>query len=132
VDVTDPRITFLRARYDEIERIARAAQGETDGRWTQVDPNREPGRVEDDKGVVVYDEGLPTEEQARHIAAHDPHSERVHITALRKIVVKAEQAYDRRDAGDENADYWFDMAEVLGILAEPFATHPDYQKDWTV
>lgn len=50
------------------------AAGGAEAKWRLGGP---PGgyqceRVEDGRGVVVYDEGAPTEEQAAHIAGMDP------------------------------------------------------------
>lgn len=71
--------------------------------------------VQDSQGdVVVYDEGRPTGEQARHIARHDP------ARILRECKAK------RRLVGDE----WSEDPETLGILASVYADHPDYRQEW--
>jgi hypothetical protein len=93
--VTGDLVERLRSALDERERVAREAQALNDdaGRWTQVDPDREPGRIVDGHGeVVTYDEGAPLEVQAAHIAANDPaHVLRI-VLAHREILALFEGA----------------------------------------
>lgn len=83
-------ITRLRAALDEREAVAQAARRGSDGTWRPDDfPYPECGRIVDDAGeVVTYDEGSPSEEQARHIAAHDPAFVLADIAAKRKLIAR--------------------------------------------
>ena len=88
---------FVAARLDEDVAEAKLAAREG-GTWTQVDPVREPGRIESlgdvvvyDESlgdVVVYDEGSPDEYQAAHIARHDPARVLREVDAKRKILAE--------------------------------------------
>lgn len=124
--------TFLNAQFDEREAIALAAQGTTRGIWKQVDPDREPGRIEDDYGdVVTYDESSPDEAQGRHIAASSPASVLAEVTAKRKIVAECDRILNERrpDGSYANHPTARHLARhTLWNLAAPFAEHPDYGK----
>ncbi|MEV6180167.1 DUF6221 family protein [Streptomyces sp. NPDC052015] len=63
---------WITQQVDETQRIAEAACGQGAGRWHH-ETGYHSGRVEDERGeTVVYDEGAPLEEEAAHIALHDP------------------------------------------------------------
>lgn len=95
--MTDP-VAKLRAALDETERIALAAGGIgwRRSRWTQ-----DEGRVETADGdIVVYDEGVPSGDQAAHIVRHDPASVLRIVAAHRKILAE-HPAQERRESWDE-------------------------------
>lgn len=153
---------FLRSRLDEREKVALAACGDAGsaGRWRQEDPHREPGRIEDDlNDVVIYDEGSPTGEQARHIADNDPEFVLADVAAKRQIVwehgdngvfkhddngdlVRAGPLGDRctsclltddplaAEAGSEFAEMAPYPCRTLRLLALPFAGHSQYRESW--
>lgn len=92
---TDP-LAWVRAEMDAAEKVAEAARGDSDGVWS-VDghPHYDGCRIEDERGdVVVYDEGVPTAEQANHMARHDPAAVLRRIAADRKLLDECEAAHD--------------------------------------
>ncbi|MFF5642963.1 DUF6221 family protein [[Kitasatospora] papulosa] len=148
--------SFLRARYAERRAIAEGAARGGAGSWTQVDPDRKDGWIEDEAGnTVIFDEGSPTGEQAHHIATNDP----VHVItdidaklallddllAERHNVIEdcwytCAAATEERDGGescDEDrqggpCDCGRDarVNRRLRLLARPFAGHPEFQDTW--
>lgn len=134
---------FLAARLDDAQAVALAAQGTTRGIWKQVDPGREPGRIEDDYGdAVTHDESSPDEAQGRHIAANDPAHVLADIAAKRAILAIHEQAtadessieplgckachYDRGDS----VQYGWGWCDTVRLLASTWTSHPDYRTEW--
>lgn len=124
---------FIEARLADDERIANEATmaGQI---WSQADPERYPGHIEDSAGVVVYDEGAPTGDQAAHIARHDPLRVLREVEAKRAILAEHEPAWqavewphDQNGKGDapvcprcQNAEH--DTPEDPGVLPEGFVT----------
>jgi hypothetical protein len=77
---------WITQQVDETQRIAEAARGQDEGRWRH-ETGYQSGLVTDERGeVVVYDEGAPLEEEAAHIALHDPASVLRRCAADRKIL----------------------------------------------
>ena len=77
---------WIAGRVDETQRIAEAARGQGEGRWHH-ETGYHSGRVSDERGeTVVYDEGAPLEEEAAHIAFHDPATVLRRCAADRKIL----------------------------------------------
>lgn len=99
-------IAALRAALDERETTAQAAKRGSNGMWRPDDsPYPEWGRIVDDASeVVTYDEGAPSEAQARHIAAHDPAFALADIAAKRKIL----DLHQQREPG------WCETCDVPG------------------
>lgn len=142
----DDLIAFLNARYDEREAVAVAAQGTIGGggHWRQEDPFREPGRIVDDcNDTVTYDEGAPTEEQARHVADNDPAFVLADVAAKRQIIdwhssrhtvvddFCVEEGGPCTHAGESYCQIeGFDDCRTLRLLALPYAGHPDYREEW--
>lgn len=98
---------WLTTAMDAAQRDAEAAREGAEGRWRRDGfPYREAGRIEDDLGsVVVYNEGSPTEEQATHIARHNPAAVLRRIAADRKLI--ADLLDERHVVAD---DPWFSCA----------------------
>lgn len=77
------------------------------------------GCVDDGDEVVVYPEGLPTEEQSLHIAAHDPQHVLNRADADRQIIAALE------------ADLPSDTAEwVLRLMAYGMRDRDGYRQEW--
>jgi hypothetical protein len=77
---------WITQQIDKTQRIAEAARGQGEGRWHH-ETGYHSGRVEDERGqTVVYDEGAPLEEEAAHIALHDPAAVLRRCAADRKIL----------------------------------------------
>jgi hypothetical protein len=120
----DDLVAFLLARLDERAAKAQAAMCGSEGRWSQVDPDREPGRIEDDRGEPVsYYEGSPTVEQADHIAANDPAYVLCEVEAKRLLL----DEFAHYAPGD---DGYPEFHTAVRLLALPDADHPDYQQEW--
>lgn len=126
----DDTLARLRAGLDRDEAIAQAAcdsaRADTEGdasRWfvdetegrasggvTSGFPQRIVGRPGGANGVVVYDEGYPHVEQARHIALHDPARVLRQVERMRKLLRRHDEAerdsvLSERDAGFEAGVY---------------------------
>lgn len=85
--ISDEEIALLRAHLDGDETVARLAAREG-GTWKQDDPVRFPGAISSLGGTVVYDEGAPDENQAPHIARHDPARVLREVEVWRKILLE--------------------------------------------
>ncbi len=96
--------------------LADVAAGEMDGVWTQPDPDRRPGRIEDANGdVITYDEGSPGDFDAAHIVANDP----AHVIRACERDLKVLQRH---------RPYWFDLGgrhcSVCGFHVDPELAWP--------
>ncbi len=121
-------VAFLLARLDEDEAVARLAAREG-GTWKQDDPTRRPGAISSLDGPVVYDEGAPDENQAPHIARHDPARVLREVAAKRAIIAACEEAI--RNQGIFGEDGGQPLAEkVLPALAAVYGDHPGYDPQW--
>ncbi|WP_371634467.1 DUF6221 family protein (plasmid) [Streptomyces sp. NBC_01259] len=143
---------FLSARLDEEERIARAA---TDGPW-RVDNEEFAEAIYGADGSTVVGGGrwggeasvFESTEDALHIALHNPTRVLADAAAKRRIVVLHRavrtttlvhqdgsladpvEVCHACDANTTDAD-WPEMpCPTLSALAEPYASHPDYQEGW--
>lgn len=139
-------VTFLRARLDEDEAIANAARHSKEGRWQRGTTPDKEGRVYADCGVfsvsdepidtsgwrfdndyVVYDEGAPSEEEAEHIARHDPARVLREVAAKRAILDARRQQIELDDP-----EVWIAGDVLLFTLAAVYADHPDFDPAWKV
>lgn len=151
---------FLLARLAEDEAVARAASGTTwvvehhagglgsaqSEAWA-VDTNERRIHLDRDIGSiaaveVAYDRDYDTPEggcervaDADHIARHDPARVLSEVEAKRRIVDACAQRI--REDGDGQHDMlgvaWtatFAAEEVLPLLAQPYADHPDFRDEW--
>lgn len=120
---------FLLARIEEDEELARAAVQDGGGeRWqisvvhgamVQLDDGTEWGGE-----TVIYDEGRPGEEQAAHIARHDPARVLAECEAKREIVRLHATDADCREARNRHG------CETLIALVAVFSDHPDFRSEW--
>ncbi len=137
---TPDLVAFLRARLDEDEQIAHAASDlgaswYVDGRTGEVaavQPDPKPG----DSAVWVTcdSEGLSAaveEEQAVHIARHDPARVLREVEAKRRIIAEYEAAAADADPEDDaDRALLSSLRGVLKALALPYAEHPEYRAEW--
>ena len=143
----DDLVAFLRARLDEREARALAAAGTTEGRWTQDDPHRAPGRIVDDYGdFVTYDEMAPSQEQGEFIADNDPAFVLADVAAKRRLIAghgpgRVVDESNGRWASDPDSwdppwtkctghEWEAYPCELLRLLALPYAGHPEYDEAW--
>jgi hypothetical protein len=154
--------TFILARVEEDEAAAHAASvwsvrvdppeywREVPGppaEWESSPYTHDEGRVERVNGspdtvldVVVYDEGSPSDAEARHIARQDPARVLAQCEAVRRIVethrgwhVCPNAGNDGyTDYGDGSGDEWEPICPTLLALAQPYADHPDFDPAWSV
>ena len=127
-------VAFLNARTDEDEAGALLAAREG-GTWKQQDPVRYPGHITSLGGTVVYDEGAPDENQAAHIARHDPARVLREVAAKRNILARYQDCLVRQEDPDYPAGVAREQAReyedfVLPNLAASYSDHPDYDEDW--
>jgi hypothetical protein len=123
---TDDLATFLRARLDEDEQMARAATEGAEGRWTQDDPKRMPGEIWDDHAErVSYDEGRPTEDQAAHIARHDPARVLREVEAKRMTFVRCQE---EMLSGIPRLVHF--AKQTLWEMSQSYADHEDFSEGW--
>ncbi|WP_428956206.1 DUF6221 family protein [Streptomyces sp. cg35] len=144
--MTDDKIPFLRARLNEDEELAFDAVDERKGaEWRANGPSVEvigglPADPTAFDETVVFNEGSPTEEQAEHIAAHDP--DRV----LREVPVKrarlalyedAARRWDELPPGERSTPDGAALRSKVTILEiviqgdmQSYARHPDFKDQW--
>lgn len=101
----DGLVDFLRARFDEDEAPARAADAGLGNVLNQVE----------------YSDSA-AEADERHIARHDPARVLREVEAKRRVVDRYSWLREHGDTGD--------MAWVLPLLAAAYADHPDYRPEW--
>lgn len=152
-------VEFLRERLDEDEEAAMAASSRVP--WKMRDHESDYWMITGTDGaVVVYDEGVPSEAEAHHIARHDPSRVLADVAAKRAILAEHRPArftdttlglvnvevcsrcHGRLDYpddwNDEQAEGWrYPLVQnafpcgTLRALALPFRDHPDFNPAWT-
>ena len=122
---------FLTARLDEDEAVATLAAREG-GTWTQDDPVRRPGAISSPGGPVVYDEGSPDENQAPHIARHDPARVLREVKAKRQAVRRCAARMDEMDMYPNGlvSPRAVLARQVLMDMGAVYSDHPDYDQAW--
>ena len=116
---------FVLARLTEDEQVAQAAGGEP---WSNGLPVTHYGDGSPTRTVLRPDPGFGNHVtgsihagHAEHIARHDPARELDEVAAKRRILVHCDQWLEQDDAD-----------HILGALALPYATHPDYRAEWAL
>jgi hypothetical protein len=140
---------FLEARIAEDEALARAA-GKRSLEWrsfgrsvyggTIYEPSIEDGDEPDDgygSIHIVYDEGSPHEDEAAHIARHDPARVLAECAAKRAIINEHQTvptAPGRPDTTCAGCGLAFNArpCPTLAHLATVYTSHPDYQQEWAL
>ncbi|MEU4967752.1 DUF6221 family protein [Streptomyces smyrnaeus] len=136
--MTADLVTFLRARLDEDEQVARATHPVFQA-WeydTSVREVRDLGNGNELASGVLPPYGA-------HIARHDPARVLAEVEAKRRIVdvhhvVGGWQDEDLNDHGPGceecgHSEEYSDRGgwcETLRLLALPYAAHPDYREEW--
>ena len=131
-------IEFLRARLDEDERVARAAVERGMSVWEAHEQGRVAMVSLPDGDALIYDEGSPNDDQARHIARWDPARVLAEVQAKRRIVDEVapemetiEWVRDQEFAASSDPTE-YQSRKLLGLLATSYADHPDYDPAWMV
>ena len=127
---------FLLARIAEDAELARRAADAGAGKWAAgIHPSNEC-RIEGDDGMIIYDEGGHTAEQASHIARHDPARVLAECEAKRGAIDAAWADHSQIEGewgmGQSQAQMEAkgDYPAVVEHLALPYADHPDYDPGW--
>ncbi|MFF8840568.1 DUF6221 family protein [Streptomyces sp. NPDC015130] len=105
-------IAFLRARLDEDEQAARAANSG----WYSYDAEQ----------AIAF---VPVED-AQHIARHSPARVLAEVEAKRQIIKQHERYAAERRRMMGGWDPRSDDSPILSALAAVYADHSDYQPDW--
>ncbi|MCC5574515.1 hypothetical protein IMZ11_02530 [Microtetraspora sp. AC03309] len=135
-DPRDPRdslVEFLCARWDERERVAKAA---IQGPWRtgeaaehlidEVVYGTSPIRSTAIVQVANLEMAWNKRENAAHIVLNDPAYVLADIAAKRRML----DWIERTSAWAADNNLWTcDEAEPLRLLAKPYQEHPDYPKD---
>ena len=132
---------FVAARLDEDEAAANAT--ESPSPWKGADDESDNWIVTDATGEpVIYDEGTPTLNEAKHIARHDPARALREVEAKRKImdeIFHYEALIDSergcccaasRIRNGECRSSPPDQIDGLRDLASIWSDHPDYRPGW--
>lgn len=106
---------FLNARYDEDETLARESIIDA-SHWSVFAVNEHFGQVDSDDGAIANNVDL---KDAAHIVRWDPARVLADIAAKRAIV----QLY-------EGSGLRIAMGQVVRLLAQPYAEHPDFDESW--
>jgi hypothetical protein len=131
-------VAWLRAQIDEDERVARAAIDRTTVKdWANRSDKPDSGHwsIEDltdddwyaivdqqNRQIIVYNEGRPDLHQARHIARHDPARLLAEVAAKRRLIEVAVGAIESAQPLTGN--------RIVRLLAQPFAGRPGWREEW--
>lgn len=137
----DDLTAFVTARLDEDEAAAIAAgDGAAESaRWRTREHPSDSGIVRDGQGaVVIYDEGVPSDEDAAHIARHDPDRALRDVAAKRAIVARHKPlsgvggmycAWCSDDTDTASLNWRWPCPDIRD-LAAVYSGHPDYRQEW--
>lgn len=123
----DDLIAFLRGCLTADKDVALAAAEQGHPEWKHHEHPADSGIVSDGNGhVVVYDEGNPGEDKAKHIALWDPARVLAEVEAKRAIVAAAALTIEIYSGGTV-----CDLArEALRQLGSVYAGRPGYRDEW--
>jgi hypothetical protein len=147
--MSDDIVEFIKTQLDIDDQLARAAGSTRSGAiaswWVDCRcPDKDAGihadncyecRVEGDN-ITIYDEGGHDEDQARHIARHDPAAVLAEVAAKRAVIELYETA---RTALEASAGTVLAGATKLNLrayanalraLAAPYAERPGFKPEW--
>jgi hypothetical protein len=136
--VRDELVTWLNAALDDDERIAKAA-GERSPNWHANEEGYGAGAVEHDGkhyAPIVYDEGYPSEDEAEHIARHDPARVLAEVAAKRRILALHSEPHLCPDVdgilggGMYSAYVTPDECPTVRVLALPYAGREGWNPTW--
>ncbi len=124
----DEWTAFLRARLDEKEATAKAAQAPSP--WKAASHESDSWIVTDATGEpLIYDEGTPSLEEAAHIALNDPARVLREVEAIRAHI-RMWEAFAVNFTHVDETEFEFAKREaledVLAADAAIWSDHPDY------
>ncbi|WP_431999312.1 DUF6221 family protein [Streptomyces sioyaensis] len=125
--MTDDLISFLGARLKEDEHAAQTAAGEHGPIWKAGENGGIVGGEELDTGgflITALVHGLDVgRATTAHIARHDPARVRAEVDAKRSAIARISN-HSAVMGNDEI------HGDLLRLLAQPYASHPDYREEW--
>lgn len=141
--MTNDPVQFLREMLEDDRDLARAAQGAGQGKWRRA-PDRYDISVLDETGhkVVQDADGFPTEEEAAHIAWHDPARVLAEVEAKQRTLVRHSPHAMGSAAHDATCDreHWGVLVcnhdgrtwpcPDLVDLASGYQHHRKYREEW--
>lgn len=145
----DDLVTFLTARLDEDEAVAKAASKWHESPWRTNAVTNEPAAL----AVRSYDDGVVAspvlDVAAAHIARHDPARVLREVEAKRRIVEDWKRWRAEEVAAKQDYVAWIDerapreaprrildpalgagLEYALRTLAVVYSDHPDYRDEW--
>ncbi|MEU6342195.1 DUF6221 family protein [Streptomyces sp. NPDC046977] len=135
--MADGLVEFLRARLDEDERTAYAADdslGKVNLDWVYRPEGELGGKVASARGADLIPDVLGG--VGKHVAVHDPRRVLAEVDAKRQIVQAYEDAVAAfNDSGPALSSYdrltgsVSSLRRTVEALARPYAGHPDYRAD---
>jgi len=132
----DDLVVWLKFQLAREEAMARDAGDGDAGRWNfETDSGGGCAQIRNGVGdVVVYGEGNATDEEAAHIAYHDPLFVSSDISAKRRIIIRCleviETASDHHTVESCDEDDAVLAEAVLRALASAYADRPGYREKW--
>jgi hypothetical protein len=132
--MTPGLVEFIRARLDERAAQAVAAQQRHPSPWRLRSHESDYWMVTDSGAgeVVIYDEGVPSQEAAAFIVANDPTHVLADVAAKRALIEEIEGLETQIDNEWGSGRGFPDGETALRFLAAPFAGHPDFHPSWAV
>jgi hypothetical protein len=131
-------VTFLTARLDEDEAIAKAATESAPAPWVPGGEDYGAPMVADATGdPLIYDEGTPTVQESAHIARHDP-ARVLRDVAAKRATLKRHRLYPVQPpicgtccggGGDEVSSVPWPCPDVCAV-ATVYSDHPGYDPAW--
>ena len=134
----DDLTAFITARLDEDEAAAKACNGPFP--WKAADDEDDSWIVKDAAGeALIYDEGTPSLDEAKHIARHDPARVIREVTAKRAVLAWYADSVDASKLFKEKLGTGTHMAaaaesylNVMRGYAAVWPDHPDYKQEWAL
>src|SRR2546423_10960409 len=129
----DDLIAFLRARLDEREQIARAAEP---GPWRVLEDSSGSVAVGPEDFGIASDHTGQNRASYVHIAANDPARVLADVDAKRRIIELHSTSDTSTFEGRTATITWCPICRndgecpTLRLLALPYADHPDYRGRW--
>lgn len=137
--MSDGLTNFALARIAEVEELARKATGgpwHVEGESGEVVPWEEPWvAAELDIEVTKYPDGgqpngsVRSYDDAAHIARWDPARILAECEAKRRLVEHVQDQWDQ-PYGEPEPFLPIEWTDVLKLLAQPYADHPDFRPEW--
>lgn len=131
--MSDDLVTFLRARLDEDEELAKQADECGAPRWdSSADPLLRYGLATRRRLAEQGVDGALDGAVATHHARHDPARVLAEVEAKRATL--AEYAEFAANDIDDPHEYAYGWASGLGLavrhMVSTYADHPDYREEW--